>query len=114
VCQLGHDSDPSAIPQQWSIGYSVLACFVDFLRPGQIDWRTPNPNDMQLVAKLLGNFVDSKDTDKQRKLLRGLFNLYCLYAAELLKIPLKMACFGRWMDAAQGNWTPGTIDNVWL
>jgi len=53
----------------------ALACFVDFFRPGQIDWRTPNPNDMQLVAKLLNIFVDSKDADKQRKLLRMLFDL---------------------------------------
>ena len=53
----------------------ALACFVDFFRPGQIDWRTPNPNDMQLVAKLLNIFVESKDADKQRKLLRGLFDL---------------------------------------
>jgi hypothetical protein len=53
----------------------ALACFVDFFRPGQIDWRTPNPSDMQLVAKLLNIFVESKDADKQRKLLRGLFDL---------------------------------------
>lgn len=36
----------------------VLACFVDFFRPGQIDWRTPNTSDMQLVAKLLNVFAD--------------------------------------------------------
>jgi hypothetical protein len=53
----------------------ALACFVDIFRPGQIDWRTPNPSDMQLVAKLLNIFVESKDADKQRKLLRGLFDL---------------------------------------
>jgi hypothetical protein len=53
----------------------ALACFVDFFRPGQIDWRTPNPNDMQLVAKLLNLFEDSKDANKQRKMLRGLFDL---------------------------------------
>jgi hypothetical protein len=53
----------------------VVACFVDFFRPEQIDWRTPNPSDMQLVGKLLSIFVDSEDADKQRKLLRGLFDL---------------------------------------
>ena len=53
----------------------ALACFVDFFRPGQIDWRTPNPSDMQLVAKLLNIFIESKDANKQRKLLRGLFDL---------------------------------------
>jgi len=53
----------------------ALACFVDFLRPGQIDWRTPNINDMQLVAKLLQIFADSGDPDKQRKLFYGIFDL---------------------------------------
>lgn len=53
----------------------ALACFVDFLRPGQIDWRTPNVNDMQLVTKLLRIFVDSTNLDQQRKLLRGLFDV---------------------------------------
>jgi len=53
----------------------ALACFVDFFRPGQVDWQTPNPNDMQIVAKLLNIFEGSKDADKQRKLLRGLFDL---------------------------------------
>ena len=53
----------------------VLACFVDFFRPGQIDWRTPNTSDMQLVAKLLNIFADPKYADQQRKLLRGLFDL---------------------------------------
>jgi hypothetical protein len=53
----------------------VLACFVDFFRPGQIDWRIPNDNDMQLVAKLLRIFADSRDVDEQKRLLRGLFDL---------------------------------------
>jgi hypothetical protein len=53
----------------------VLACFVDFFRPGQIDWRSPYQNDMQLVAKLLNIFGGSTDADKQRKLLRDIFNL---------------------------------------
>ena len=53
----------------------VLACFVDFFRPGQIDWQTPSANDMQLIAKFLDIFQDSRDADKQRKLLRGLFDL---------------------------------------
>jgi hypothetical protein len=53
----------------------VLACFVDFFRPGQIDWRTPNQNDMQLVAKLLNIFAKSSDTSRQKKLLLGLFDL---------------------------------------
>ena len=53
----------------------VLACFVDFFRPGQIDWRTPNVNDMQLVAKLLNKFAKSSDTFQQKKLLLGLFDL---------------------------------------
>jgi hypothetical protein len=53
----------------------ALACFVDFFRPGQIDWRTPNPNDMQLVAKLLNIFAGSEDAAPQRKLIRGLFDL---------------------------------------
>jgi hypothetical protein len=53
----------------------VLACFVDFFRPGEIDWRTPNLSDMQLVAKLLRIFADSTDRDKQKRLLRGLFDV---------------------------------------
>jgi len=53
----------------------VLACFVDFFRPGQLDWRTPNTNDLQLVAKLLKIFADSTDAGKQTKLLQELFNL---------------------------------------
>lgn len=53
----------------------ALACFVDFLRPGQIDWRTPNVNDIQLMAKLLRMFAQSTNLDQQRKLLRGLFDL---------------------------------------
>lgn len=53
----------------------ALACFVDFFRPGQIDWRTPNPSDMHLVAKLLSIFANPKDADQQRKVLRGLFDL---------------------------------------
>jgi len=52
-----------------------LACFVDFFRPGQIDWRTPNVNDMQLMTKLLKIFADSTNLDQQRKLVRGLFDL---------------------------------------
>jgi hypothetical protein len=53
----------------------ALACFVDFFRPGQIDWQTPHPNDMQLVAKLLNIFAKSSDTSRQKKLLFGLFDL---------------------------------------
>ena len=53
----------------------AAACFVDFFRPGQLDWRTPNTNDLQLVAKLLKIFADSTDAGKQTKLLQGLFNL---------------------------------------
>lgn len=53
----------------------ALACFVDFLRPGQIDWRTPNVNDIQLMAKLLKIFAESTNPDQQRKLFRGLFDL---------------------------------------
>jgi len=52
----------------------VLACFVDFLRPGQLDWRTPNTNDLQLVAKLLNIFANASDAGKQKKLLFGLFD----------------------------------------
>jgi hypothetical protein len=53
----------------------VLACFVDFFRPGEIDWRTPSLSDMQLVAKLSRIFTDSTDRDKQKRLLRGLFDV---------------------------------------
>jgi hypothetical protein len=53
----------------------AVACFVDFFRPGQLDWRTPNTNDMQLVAKLLKTFAESTDAEKQTKLLQGLFDL---------------------------------------
>lgn len=53
----------------------AAACFVDFFRPGQLDWRTPNTNDMQLVVKLLKIFTDSTDAEKQTKLLLGLFDL---------------------------------------
>lgn len=53
----------------------ALACFVDFLRPGQLDWRTPNLADMHLVDKLLRIFSNSRDAEKQRKLLHGLFDL---------------------------------------
>jgi hypothetical protein len=53
----------------------AAACFVDFFRPGQLDWRTPNTDDLQLVAKLLKIFSDSTDAGKQTKLLRGLFDL---------------------------------------
>jgi len=70
-----HEDDWNDQDNHRKFALYALACFVDFFRPGQIDWRTPNPNDMQLVAKLLNNFVDSKDADKQRKLLRGLFDL---------------------------------------
>ncbi len=42
---------------------------------GELDWRTPNTNDLQLVAKLLKIFADSTDAGKQTKLLQGLFNL---------------------------------------
>jgi hypothetical protein len=48
---------------------------VDFFRPGQLDWRTPNVNDLQLVAKVLKIFADSTDAGQQTKLLHGLFNL---------------------------------------
>jgi hypothetical protein len=70
-----HEDDWNDQDNHRKFALYVLACFVDFFRPGQIDWRTPNPNDMQLVAKLLNIFVDSKDADKQKKLLRGLFDL---------------------------------------
>lgn len=53
----------------------ALACFVNFLRPGQLDWRTPNLDDMHLVDKLLRIFSNSQDAEKQRKLLHGLFDL---------------------------------------
>jgi len=53
----------------------AAACFVDFFRPGQLDWRTPNTNDMQLVAKFLKIFAYSSERGKQRKLLQGLFDL---------------------------------------
>src|SRR5262249_50437490 len=53
----------------------ALACFLDFFRPGEIDWRNPNLNDMQHVAKLLKLFTNSTERDKQTKLLRGLFDL---------------------------------------
>jgi hypothetical protein len=54
----------------------ALACFVNFFRQGEIDWRTPNPNDMQLVAKLLDIFRGAtNDIDKQGDLVRGLFDL---------------------------------------
>jgi len=65
----------------------VLACFVDFFRPGEIDWRTPNLSDMQLVAKLLRIFADSTDSDKQKRLLRGLFDV----AADLKSIAVETA-----------------------
>jgi hypothetical protein len=52
-----------------------LACFVNFFRPGEIDWRTPNHNDLQLVAKLLDIFGGTNDIDKQGKLVRRLFDL---------------------------------------
>ena len=53
----------------------AAACFVDFFRPGQLDWRTPDVNDLQLVAKVLKIFADSTDAGQQTKLLHGLFNL---------------------------------------
>jgi hypothetical protein len=43
-----------------------------------IDWRTPNVNDLRLVAKVLKIFADSIDArtaDKASTLLHGLFNL---------------------------------------
>jgi hypothetical protein len=70
-----HEDDWNDQDNHRKFSLYVLACFVDFFRPGQIDWRTPNTNDMQLIAKFLDIFQDSRDADKQRKLLRGLFDL---------------------------------------
>jgi hypothetical protein len=53
----------------------VMACFVDFFRPGEIDWITPNLNDMEIVVTLLRTFGKTSDEEKQRKLLRSLFDL---------------------------------------
>jgi hypothetical protein len=53
----------------------VMACFVDFFRPGEIDWKTPNLNDMEIVVTLLRTFGKTSDEEKQRKLLRRLFDL---------------------------------------
>lgn len=70
-----HEDDWNDQDNHRKFALYVLACFVDFFRPGQIDWRTPNTSEMQLVAKLLNIFADPKDADQQRKLLRGLFVL---------------------------------------
>ena len=70
-----HEDDWNDQDNHRKFALYVLACFVDFFRQGQIDWRTPNTCEMQLVAKLLNIFADPKDADQQRKLLRGLFVL---------------------------------------
>jgi hypothetical protein len=53
----------------------AMACFVDFFRRGQLDWQTPNSNDMNLVAAFLRAFADSRSAGEQRNLLQKLFDL---------------------------------------
>ncbi|HXM98106.1 MAG TPA: hypothetical protein VN982_06490 [Candidatus Dormibacteraeota bacterium] len=83
MADLFYENDWSNEDNNRKFALYALACFVDFFRPGQIDWRTPNQNDMQLVEKLLKAFlVDSNDADRQKtllhrqkRLLQGLFDL---------------------------------------
>ena len=69
------ENDWSDNDNQEKFALYALACLVDFFRPGEIDWRTPNVSDMQFVAKLLRIFTNSTDSEKQKRLLRRLFDL---------------------------------------
>jgi hypothetical protein len=69
------ENDWSDRDNQGKFALYAFACFVDFFRPGEIDWRTPNVSDMQLMAKLLKVFADSTDNERQSNVLRGLFDL---------------------------------------
>jgi hypothetical protein len=52
----------------------VTACFIDFFRPGAVDWRTPNERDMLVVLGILDAFNKSdRVVEGQLALLNKLF-----------------------------------------
>jgi hypothetical protein len=74
MAELFFEDDWNREQNHRKFGLYVMACFMESFHSGQIDWRTPNTNDMQQVAKLVNMFVDSNDTEKQGELIRGLFD----------------------------------------
>jgi len=68
------ESDWDDEENQRKFALYAMACFVDFLRPGLIDWRTPNAMDLQRVGKLLDEFARLPSPEEQRALIRKLFD----------------------------------------
>lgn len=56
------------------IAWFFAAVFVNWFRPGSIDWETPNQDDMAWVWKFVKSFVWCKTREGQARLIGSLFD----------------------------------------